>query len=79
MFAMILDVLDESGQARGQLVVGLRDVCNARGAQIDFELQMMKRTIPREHLRMDESVRASDSDAGDVRVVFDILSGKVFP
>src|ERR1700730_3411544 len=69
VFAVMRDVRDEVGEAVRQLAVTLADVSNASGAEINLELQPVKRMSPSAHLRIDESIATSGSYSSDVRVV----------
>ena len=65
---MAVDVCDQAGQPFDNLRVSLLDVVHGAGAEIDLELEAMKRMTPREHLRMDERVGAF-ADSRNMRVI----------
>jgi len=66
VFAVMFDMGDKAGEPAGHLTVTIPDVGYAATAEIDFELQPLKRMCPGVHLRIDESVAVSGADSGDV-------------
>src|SRR5207302_3264066 len=69
MLAVIFNATDKTHQTLYHLFVGLLDICHGPGAEIDLELETMKRTPPSEHFRINESVGAAGANSRDVRVI----------
>jgi large subunit ribosomal protein L5 len=71
VFAVIFDARYKTRQSRGCLRIGFVFISDSRRAHINLQLQTMKRVSPRQHLRIDERIRAADTEAGNVNVMID--------
>ena len=71
MLAVIFNALHQRSQSCSRLRIGVVFIRNTRRTHINLQLQTMKRMPPRQHLRIYESLRAADTEPGDVNVMID--------